>query len=98
MKKSLVFLLILLIAWLFIRFVLGGPEDDWICDEGQWVQHGNPRKLKPVGSCGAKKATGEEQLVGGDKDEHGCIGTAGYVWCEAKEKCLRQWEEPCADG
>jgi hypothetical protein len=34
-------------------------------------------------------------VVGGDSDEHGCIGSAGYSWCEAKQKCLRQWEEPC---
>lgn len=35
------------------------------------------------------------QVVGGDKDEHGCIGSAGYTWCEAKQKCLRTWEESC---
>jgi len=34
-------------------------------------------------------------LVGGDKDAHGCIGSAGYMWCEAKTKCLRIWEEAC---
>jgi phenylpyruvate tautomerase PptA (4-oxalocrotonate tautomerase family) len=34
-------------------------------------------------------------IVGGDKDEHGCIGSAGYSWCEAKQKCLRVWEESC---
>lgn len=34
-------------------------------------------------------------LVGNDKDEHGCIGSAGYSWCEAKKKCLRLWEEGC---
>lgn len=39
----------------------------------------------------------EEPLVGGDKDEHGCIGSAGYVWCEAKEKCLRPFEEDCEE-
>jgi len=39
----------------------------------------------------------EETIVGGDKDEHGCIGTAGYTWCELKQKCLREWEEPCED-
>ena len=33
--------------------------------------------------------------VGGDKDSHGCIGSAGYSWCEAKQKCLRLWEENC---
>lgn len=35
-------------------------------------------------------------MVGGDKDEHGCIGSAGYVWCAVKNKCLRSWEEPCS--
>jgi len=34
-------------------------------------------------------------LVGGDKDSHGCIGSAGYTWCEKKQKCLRVWEEDC---
>jgi len=36
-----------------------------------------------------------EKLIGGDKDEHGCLIAAGYSWCEAKQKCLRIWEEPC---
>lgn len=35
-------------------------------------------------------------IVGGDKDIHGCVGSAGYSWCELKQKCLRVWEEPCA--
>ena len=34
-------------------------------------------------------------LVGGDRDENGCIGSAGYTWCEYKEKCLKSWEESC---
>jgi hypothetical protein len=34
-------------------------------------------------------------IVGGDKDEHGCIGSAGYSWCAVKNKCLRVWEEKC---
>jgi putative hemolysin len=36
-----------------------------------------------------------KQLVGNDRDAHGCIGSAGYSWCEAKQKCLRTWEENC---
>ena len=35
------------------------------------------------------------QIVGGDRDAHGCIGSAGYSWCEVKNKCLRIWEEKC---
>lgn len=34
-------------------------------------------------------------LVGNDSDIHGCKGSAGYSWCELKQKCLRTWEEPC---
>ncbi|MDD5626261.1 MAG: hypothetical protein PHG83_03785 [Patescibacteria group bacterium] len=39
-----------------------------------------------------------ENVVGGDRDEHGCIGSAGYSWCEAKQKCLRIWEEACYEN
>ena len=34
-------------------------------------------------------------MPGSDRDSHGCIGSAGYTWCEPKQKCLREWEEPC---
>ncbi|RLE46581.1 hypothetical protein DRJ22_01575 [Candidatus Woesearchaeota archaeon] len=34
-------------------------------------------------------------IIGGDRDEHGCIASAGYTWCESKQKCLRLWEEEC---
>jgi hypothetical protein len=36
-----------------------------------------------------------DQLIGGQKDAHGCLIGAGYSWCEAKTKCLRVWEEKC---
>jgi len=32
--------------------VIGGPEDSWICDNGQWIKHGNPRAPMPTGGCG----------------------------------------------
>lgn len=38
---------------------------------------------------------GVTRLIGGDKDSHGCLIAAGYSWCEAKQKCLRTWEEKC---
>ncbi len=37
----------------------------------------------------------EESRVGDDADIHGCIPSAGYTWCEMKQKCLREWEEKC---
>lgn len=36
-----------------------------------------------------------QPLVGGDRDAYGCIPSAGYMWCEPKQKCLRIWEEKC---
>lgn len=30
--------------------------------------------------------------LGSDKDEHGCIASAGYRWCAKTEKCERPWE------
>lgn len=36
-------------------------------------------------------------MVGNDKDQHGCIGSAGYTWCESKLECLRTWEEECPE-
>jgi hypothetical protein len=37
----------------------------------------------------------KQAMPGSDRDAHGCIGSAGYTWCGAKNKCLRTWEEPC---
>ena len=34
-------------------------------------------------------------IVGNDTDAHGCKPSAGYSWCEAKQKCVRPFEEPC---
>eukprot|EP00928_Gymnodinium_smaydae_P066474 TRINITY_DN49485_c0_g1_i1.p1 TRINITY_DN49485_c0_g1~~TRINITY_DN49485_c0_g1_i1.p1 ORF type:complete len:429 (+),score=55.02 TRINITY_DN49485_c0_g1_i1:34-1287(+) len=46
--------------------------------------------LNDVGCRGCQAMS---DRLGGDKDSHGCIGTAGYVWCEKKSSCIRTWEE-----
>lgn len=33
-----------------------------------------------------------EYLLGGDKDENGCISSAGYVWSALKNDCIRVFE------
>jgi hypothetical protein len=38
------------------------------------------------------KTETQEQIVGGDKDEHGCIGSAGYIFDEEIGGCIRDWE------
>lgn len=33
------------------------------------------------------------RLVGGDRDKHGCIGSAGYTWSHVRKDCIRIFEE-----
>jgi len=37
-------------AVLIVRLV-SGPEDTWICFNGQWIKHGNPAEAMPITSC-----------------------------------------------
>jgi len=69
-----------------------------------WILFGAMRFLhigsnplsNPVDSGNIVPVIPTAPIVGGDRDAHGCIGSAGYTWCEQKQKCLRIWEEPCA--
>ena len=31
-------------------------------------------------------------IAGSDRDAHGCIGSAGYLWCTKLNQCVRPWE------
>eukprot|EP00751_Fragilariopsis_kerguelensis_P018756 CAMPEP_0170847356 /NCGR_PEP_ID=MMETSP0734-20130129/8735_1 /TAXON_ID=186038 /ORGANISM="Fragilariopsis kerguelensis, Strain L26-C5" /LENGTH=339 /DNA_ID=CAMNT_0011216561 /DNA_START=95 /DNA_END=1111 /DNA_ORIENTATION=- len=35
---------------------------------------------------------------GSDRDDYGCIGSAGYSWCHSLSKCIRPWETTCPGG
>jgi hypothetical protein len=37
-------------------------------------------------------------LPGSDRDEHGCIRSAGYHWCERTQQCERPWELAKREG
>ena len=45
--------------------------------------------LAVICSCSHKTT---DRLVGNDRDKHGCIASAGYVWSEARRDCIRIWE------
>ena len=32
------------------------------------------------------------EIVGNDRDAHGCIGTAGYTWSQIRQECIRIFE------
>ncbi len=64
-------------------------EEAKVCPDGSAVGRTGP-------NCEFAPCFGEgKDMVGNDRDEHGCIGSAGYSWCEEKQKCLRTWEESC---
>lgn len=37
-------------------------------------------------------------MPGSDRDAHGCIASAGYIWCEPLSACIRPWETDCASA
>lgn len=39
-----------------------------------------------------------ENTVGGDRDDHGCIASAGYSWCAPRSACERSFETFCASA
>jgi hypothetical protein len=53
--------------------------------------------LASLGACSdrtpeADRSAQDPAAVGSGRDEHGCITSAGYRWCEAENKCVRPWE------
>lgn len=42
-----------------------------------------------LSSCGH---SGLGKMVGADRDDHGCLASAGYTWSEALHQCVRLWE------
>jgi hypothetical protein len=61
------------------------------CPDGNYVGRTGPNcEFAP---CSGKSKS--KDMVGDDRDTHGCIGSAGYTWCEEKQRCLREWEESC---
>lgn len=51
-KMNYVLLALLLIITLIIAVRLFSGEDNWICSNGKWIEHGKPSAPKPTGSCG----------------------------------------------
>ena len=46
----------------------------------------------------ASEPASETPMPGSDRDEHGCIGSAGYRWCERTNQCERPWQLAKREG
>ncbi|MBU1199860.1 MAG: hypothetical protein KKF46_07725 [Nanoarchaeota archaeon] len=107
MKKTMIITITICLIALFL--IVGCKEeadndnepvactaDAKVCPDGSAVGRDPDNNCEfPACPENVETETPEQPIVGGDKDEHGCIGSAGYTWCEAKQKCLRTWEEAC---
>ena len=80
-------LLALLGVLLGIRFILGGDKDDWICEKGIWIRHGNPSAPMPASGCGEESETASEDI---------CTSEAGNKM--TYEQARRNAEEKCLEG
>lgn len=45
-----------------------------------------------IACSGEKKGKEKETVLGNDRDEHGCISSAGYTWSEVQQECIRLFE------
>ncbi len=56
----------------------------------------DPIKIKDIPITGVvykgRIILNKGKLLGGGYDAHGCIGSAGYSWCEKTQRCERPWE------
>lgn len=41
---------------------------------------------------GRRDSAAVTTAIGADRDAHGCIGSAGYVWSQVREECIRPFE------
>lgn len=93
-------LLVILISLLLLVTVFYGCDSTYDSnnpDQKPPVSNERPNlsDQRPPGQSSTGVDRPSEPIVGNDRDEHGCIGSAGYVWCESLEKCVRPWEEKC---
>ncbi|MFA4826922.1 MAG: hypothetical protein WC596_01550 [Candidatus Shapirobacteria bacterium] len=49
MKKFLLIFIVIVTVIVVLRF--SSPEDTWLCQNNQWVKHGNPGSPAPTSVC-----------------------------------------------
>ena len=77
--KKIILLAVLVIAIGAVLILLRGDEDNWICQNSQWVKHGNPSKPMPTTLCEGQEEVREIEVylpAAGDKT----IGTRFVIY------------------
>ena len=91
------------ILWQYVDFALAETKQEVLSSVDAWIQiFGLPRSAEQemIGNETYIPGINEGRLdddapfiVGGDRDEHGCIPSAGYAWNEEAQECQRPWEQ-----
>ncbi len=65
-KKILIIVsgLVLTAVVIVVALLLRGDEDTWLCQDGQWVRHGNPSAPMPTSGCGTATPTSSVSQIG----------------------------------
>ena len=50
------------------------------------------KKIEPTVKEEVQQESQDEPKIGGERDEHGCLGPAGYSYNEEIGACIRDWE------
>jgi hypothetical protein len=53
-KNNKMVIVLIIVGVVFIGIALArflSPEDDWMCNKGLWVKHGNPSAPMPTTPC-----------------------------------------------
>lgn len=48
--------------------------------------------LASVGFVNVSAQAQSGRMIGGNRDQHGCLPAAGYSWCGYTRQCERPWE------
>merc|ERR1711920_98269 len=55
--------------------------------EGEWED-----ECEAETSSSSDSSEDSSTMLGGARDDNGCLGSAGYKWCEKQDNCVRSWE------
>jgi len=71
------------------------------CNSFTWADYGQDRNHKSYKVCTMygqdrpQGTWGRDQLFCAPSDDHGCLASAGYSYCDQTGECLRPWEQAC---
>lgn len=110
-KKYIIIAIVAVVLIVITVIWLRMPEDTWVCENGSWVEHGNPKEEKPTTFCGDSdlgskgKACTEEAKICPDGSTVGRTGpNCEFAACSPINSLLSETEartlaeESCIKG